>query len=58
MNILVWGWMSVLILNYTDVIHFPRKNLFTDSDLSFLSKGGSSGGGDDGLGYLFLFIVL
>jgi hypothetical protein len=41
-NILLWGWMSVAILNYADVIDLPRKNLFSSSDSSSSSSGGGT----------------
>ena len=59
-NLLLWGWMAVMVLNYADVIDIPRKNLFSnffsDSNSWDFSDGG--GGGDsDGVGYLILFFI-
>ena len=58
LNILLWGWMAVAILNYADVIDLPRKNFFGDF-FDFIGKGFSSStdtsnqtGDDDGIGIL------
>ena len=55
-NILLWIWMSVMILNYANIIDLPRKNLYTMDSWSFLSDAGGSG--EDGLGILGLIIIM
>ena len=65
-NILVWGWMSVMILNYADVIDLPRKNLFGSgggsSGSSYSSSswdfGGGGGSGDEGAAAILLIIFV
>ena len=58
-NILLLGWIAVMILNYTDVIDLPRKNLFSGSffDGSWDFGGGSSSN-DEGAGIVYLIIIL
>lgn len=58
LNLCLWGWMSLLVMSYVGVIHFPRAWGNIDGfDFGGGSWGGSSGGGD-GLGILIVILII
>lgn len=59
LNLLLWGWISILIISYIGIIHFPRHNAFSGNNSSFDFSGiGSSSSGDAFIIVLIILLII
>lgn len=58
LNLVVWIWLTLLILSYVGIIYFPRKYLLSGSISTFDFNGFGSSGGNDVVGFIFLIIFI
>lgn len=54
-NLILYGWMSLLIISYEGIIHFPRPLGLIDSNNIYFSRFGSS---SDSLGEYLLSLII